>query len=107
MVEKTHIDIQQRSFDQHYVVWERMWPWLAGDQTELSADLQFHPDKGDESYWEFVHKYIMVRLTGHAWHKKWVPVMVCDKKSEAVDYCRRRVGRHCFKDNDKVTVAFT
>ena len=47
------------------------------------------------------------KIPPYALHKRWVPVTVCRKKSEAVDYCRDRFGRNCFKDNDKVKVAFT
>ena len=86
--EQTHIDIQQRKYDQQFIVWERMYCWKAGDNTYV-------PETEDE------------KIPPYALHKRWVPVTVCRKKSEAVDYCRDRFGRNCFKDNDKVKVAFT
>ena len=89
--EQTHIDIQQRKYDQQFIVWERMYCWKAGDDTYL-------PETQDE---------FRAKIPPYARHKLWVPVTVCRKKSEAVDYCRDRFGRNCFKDNDKVKVAFT
>ena len=86
--EQIHIDIQQRKYDHQFIVWERMYCWKAGDNVYV-------PETGDE------------RIPPYALHKRWVPVTVCSKKSEAIDYCRNRFGRNCFNENDKVIVAFT
>ena len=91
-MEKLCIDIQQRKYDGKYAVWEQMWPFVATGEYVVDSD----------EYNEY-----MKRNHGTLWSKMWVMVAVERNKAQATKYCRSRFGRHCFKENDKVVIAFT
>ena len=74
---KVKIDITQRASDNSYVVWERM------PSTILQG--------GVEKKWTL---------------KRWVSVAVFRTKSKATNYCTKRFGRNCFKENEAVTIVF-
>lgn len=74
---KVKIDIARRSSDRNYVVWERI------PSTFLQGGVE------------------------HTWTlKQWVSVAVFKTKGKATEYCTKRFGRHCFKENEAVTIAF-
>jgi len=90
-MEKAYLEIQQRGFDGKFVVWESQWPWVVSG--EITLDSTEHYEQLKE-------------LGGHAWFKMWTPIEVFCSKFEATKYCKKRFGRNCFKENDKVAISF-
>ena len=99
---KKQIDIQQRAYDGRFVVWEKKWPYVVFGYTDkhntfcsnLTDSLKDH---------DFVENDSLAKY----WFKMWVPVIIVRDKAAATKYCRSRFGRNCFKENDKVVIAFT
>ena len=99
---KKQIDIQQRVYDERFVVWEQKWPYVVFGYTDKHGTL--HPNLTDS---EEDHKFVENDSVAKYWCKMWVPVIVVRDKAAATKYCRSRFGRNCFKENDKVAIAFT
>ena len=99
---KKQIDIQQRAYDDRFIVWEQMWPYSVFGYTDKHGTL--HHDLTDSLK---DHDFVENDGLAKQWCKMWVPVIVVRDKAAATKYCRSRFGRNCFKENDKVAIAFT
>ena len=99
---KKQIDIQQRAYDDRFIVWEQMWPYSVLGYTDKHDT--FHPNLTDS---QEDHDFVESDSLAKQWCKMWVPVIVVRDKAAATKYCRSRFGRNCFKENDKVAIAFT
>ena len=99
---KKQIDIQQRAYDERFVVWEQKWPYVVFGYTDKHDT--FHPNLTDS---QEDHDFVESDSLAKQWCKIWVPVIVVRDKAAATKYCRSRFGRNCFKENDKVAIAFT
>ena len=99
---KKQIDIQQRAYDERFIVWEYMWPYSVFGYTDKHDT--FHPNLTDS---QKDHDFVEDDGLAKQWYKMWVPVLVVRDKAAATKYCRSRFGRNCFKENDKVAIAFT
>ncbi len=99
---RKQIDIQQRAYDGRFVVWEQKWPYVVFGYTDKHDT--FHPNLTDS---QEDHDFVERDSLAKQWCKMWVPVIVVRDKAAATKYCRSRFGRNCFKENDKVAIAFT
>jgi len=99
---KKQIDIQQRAYDERFIVWEYMWPYSIFGYTDKHDT--FHPNLTDS---QEDHDFVENDSLAKQWCKMWVPVIIVRDKAAATKYCRSRFGRNCFKENDKVAIAFT
>ena len=94
---KVHIDISKRAYDGMYTIWQLMWPFFVD-----GSWLNIEKEVGGIEYCKFFEKH-----SSYLGHTIWVPVAILHSKAKATKYCRDRFGRHCFKDNDNVVIAFT
>ena len=99
-MDKIQIDIQKRTYDSKYVIWEQKWPYVALGYTDRHE--KFYSNLTAED-----HKWVENDSLAKHWYKMWIPVVILKDKAAAVKYCRTWFGRHCFKENDGVAIAFT
>lgn len=92
--EVVKIDLKRREYDGKWLVYEAVPSHvLIGGEERVEFDEKWPADVG--------------YFPAHYCQPLWVIAAVCENKSAATSYCRKRFNRNCFHDdNPNVSIAF-